>query len=239
MIRVVIVRSQTMPTLTEVRRAIRAAATPARATVNAWFFKTKKEEYGHGDVFVGVTVPQGRAIAQRYRDLPLKDVQKLLTSKIHEERIIALFILIGQFERGDDKVKRAVYEYYLSATKYSNNWDLVDSSALQIVGAYLEKRSREILYTLARSKSLWERRIAIIATFYFIRRDDFVDTLAIAKLLLQDQHDLIHKAVGWMLREVGKRSLETEKRFLDTHAHQMPRTALRYAIERFPKPLKK
>ncbi len=199
------------------------------------FFKTGKGEYGEGDMFLGIVVPTQRKIANQFSTLSLNEIEKLLTSKIHEHRLIALLILIEQFNKGNETIRNTICSFYLSHTKYINNWDLVDLSAHHIVGAYLEKKNRDILYGLARSESLWERRIAILSTFYFIKRGDFKDTLQTAKILLHDSHDLIQKAVGWMLREVGKRGGEKEEvEFLDAYAHEMPRTMLRYAIERFP-----
>ena len=160
--------------------------------------------------------------------------EKLLHSKFHEERLIALFVLIHKFERGEESLRKKIFNLYLKNTKYINNWDLIDLSAPKIVGAYLFDKPRDVLYKLAKSKSLWEKRISILSTFYFIRENDFKDTIKVSKILLNDEHDLIHKAVGWMLREVGKRCLETEEKFLKKHYQKMPRTMLRYAIERFP-----
>ncbi len=206
----------------------------AQAAVSQRFFKTGKGQYGEGDVFVGVMVPQSRLLAKKYRLLALSEVEKLLQSKIHEARFIALQILVLQFAAGDNATKKTIYQFYLGHTKYINNWDLVDTSADKIVGEYLLHHSTVVLRKLARSKNIWERRIAILATFQFIKNNRFEETLAIATMLLTDTHDLLHKAVGWMLREVGKRSLATEEVFLQKHAHHMPRTMLRYAIERFP-----
>lgn len=182
---------------------------------------------------MGITVPDCRAIARDFLDLSLVDSKTLLASKIHEERLIALHILVYQFQKADEKERMKIYKHYLASTKRINNWDLVDTSADKIVGAYLENKSKAILFKLVKSKNIWERRIAIIATFWFIKNNQFETTLEIAEQLLDDAHDLIHKAVGWMLREVGKRSLVAERSFLDKHAHRMPRTMLRYAIERF------
>lgn len=200
------------------------------------FFKTGEGEYGYGDVFVGLTVPQSRQLAKKYQELPLPDIETLLTSTIHEERLIALFLLIKKFQAGDEGVRKQIYDVYLSHTKYINNWDLVDSSAAYIVGEYLMDKPKEVLYQLAQSESIWERRIAILATFAFIKNGRYEETLTIAEILLHDEHDLIHKAVGWMLREVGKRCSEAaEEEFVRKHCQTMPRTMLRYAIERFPK----
>lgn len=197
------------------------------------FFKTGPGQYGEGDEFIGVVVPDQRIVAKKFVDLPLAEIQKLLKSKIHEHRLTALMILVYQYKKATDVQKDEIYKFYLSNTKLINNWDLVDLSARDIVGEYLVDRDRDILYRLARSSNLWEKRIAIVATWAFIRRDDHKDTLGIAELLLGDTHDLIHKAVGWMLREVGKRDRAVEEQFLKKHHKTMPRTALRYALEHF------
>ncbi len=198
------------------------------------FFKTGKGEYGEGDRFLGIRVPVLRQYVRQYRDVEPAEVLKLLASEFHEQRLFALLLLVDKFQRGSDSERSWIYKQYLANTQYINNWDLVDSSADKIVGAYLQQRSRKPLYKLAKSKSLWERRIAIMATFHFIRQGDFNDTLVLCELLLQDKEDLIHKATGWMLRETGKRDIEAEKLFLDQFYKAMPRTMLRYAIERFP-----
>ena len=205
-------------------------ANPDRAHISQRFFKTGPGEYGEGDRFVGLTVPQVRKLAKQYRQLSLTETKRLLCSPIHEERLLALLILVGAFAKADEAGQRRIYEFYLRSTKFINNWDLVDCSAEHIVGAH----SRSRLSQLARSKSLWERRIAVLATLHFIKRGEFAPTLAIARQLLRDREDLIHKAVGWMLREVGKRDLPVEEAFLRQHYRQMPRTMLRYAIERLP-----
>ena len=198
------------------------------------FFKTGKGEYGEGDRFLGIRVPVLRQYVRQYRDVEPAEVLKLLASEFHEQRLFALLLLVDKFQRGTDSERGWIYKQYLANTQYINNWDLVDSSADKVVGAYLQQRSRKPLYKLAKSASLWERRIAIIATFHYIRQDDFKDTLALCEQLLDDDHDLIHKATGWMLRETGKRDIEAEKLFLDRFCTIMPRTMLRYAIERFP-----
>ena len=216
--------------LSDLKKELAAAADPERARNSAWFFKTAEGQYGHGDRFVGITVPVQRRIAHRYVHLPLGDVEKLLASPIHEHRFVALEILVAQYEQGDT----AVFAFYLKHTKFVNNWDLVDTSAPYIVGKHLQTRPRKILYRLAKSKDLWERRIAIVSTQTLIRAGEIEDTFAIAKILLPDEHDLIHKAVGWMLREAGKQSAPALVKFLKENYAQMPRTALRYAIERFP-----
>lgn len=218
---------------------LRKLADPEKAKILQRFFKTGKGQYGEGDVFLGIMVPQQRLVAKRHVDLPLADVERLLHSRFHEERMVALFILVQKFNRADEKLPGQIVKLYLKNTAYINNWDLIDLSAPLTVGRYLESKPKAILYKLAKSKSLWERRIAIMSTFWFIKQRQFEDSLRIAELLLKDSHDLIHKAVGWMLREVGNRSRETEERFLKLHYRTMPRTMLRYAIEKFPEPLRK
>ncbi len=227
-------------TLKAAQSALYKRKDPVKAEFLKRFFKTAKGEYAEGDQFLGITVPVNRSIAKDFRQLPLKDVFQLLRSKFHEGRLMALFILEHQFKKSDEKVRiRIIKEYLRLSGKYVNNWDLVDSSAPYLLGKYLEDKPRDVLYKLARSANLWEKRIAIISTLHFIKQDDYKDTLALAKILMNDKHDLIHKAVGWMLREVGKRSEETETKFLDQHAHKMPRTMLRYAIEKYPEPVRK
>jgi 3-methyladenine DNA glycosylase AlkD len=221
-----------------VRDDLRALASRKRAAVNKWFFKTGPGEYGEGDRFLGVTVPALRKLTRDYEDLPQAEVIELLNSPWHEERLLALLILVRQYERADDRARGAIHRLYLRHTRSINNWDLVDCSAAQIVGAHLEGSSRRYLRRLARSQSLWERRIAMIATYHYIKGGEFKDALAIAELLVDDDHDLIHKAVGWMLREIGKRNRRVEEKFLRKHARRMPPTMLRYAIEHFPKPLR-
>ena len=225
--------------LTAVRRRLRTFADPVRATFVARFFKTGPGQYGEGDRFLGLQVPQLRTVAREFRSLSLADVRSMLASPWHEERLLALVILVDQFERGDEAQRKAIYAFYMASTDRINNWDLVDASAPQIVGGYLAGRSRAPLYRLAKSKSIWERRIAIIATQHFIRLGEFDDTLAIADLLLTDRHDLIHKAAGWMLREVGKRDRARLEIFLWKKVTRMQRTMLRYAIERFPAALRR
>lgn len=198
------------------------------------FFKTGKGEYGEGDKFLGIRVPVLRKLVKTYRGISLDKILILLKSKFHEERMVALFFLVDMFKRGEGENKKTICRIYLDNTKYINNWDLVDTTAWHIVGAFLYDKDRKPLYTLARSNNLWERRIAILSTFYFIREDEFKDTLKLAEILLHDNEDLMHKAVGWMLREVGKRNLKKEEAFLEKHYASMPRTMLRYAIEKFP-----
>ena len=223
-----------MTSATAMQKELRALASPETAAILQGFFKTGKGQYGEGDVFLGIKVPVLRALAKQQRDAGLDTVAQLLASKYHEERVLALLLLMQFYQRADDAGRQAAFDLYLGSTARINNWDLVDISAPHIVGRHLECRTRKVLQQMARSASLWERRIAIIATFHFIRLNDFDDTLRIAKLLLHDEHDLMHKAVGWMLREVGKRNLAAEEAFLKMHYRTMPRTMLRYAIERFP-----
>lgn len=267
-----------MSKVNELKGELKKAGGPERAKASQRYFKTGKGQYGFGDVFLGVSVPVQRAIAKKYRDLQLAEVEKLLQSKIHEERLTASIILVDQFKKADDETKKAIYEFYLLNTRYINNWDIIDGSAGYIVGEYLVDKDKSVLTKLAKSDSIWERRIAIISTFAYITRGDPGETLKIAAILVRDDHDLIQKAVGWMLREVGKRcgvdhqtkrasSLAvpggTHRRlttprlpsslpsrtssssgdlsgqdiledFLKKHYKTMPRTMLRYAIERFP-----
>jgi 3-methyladenine DNA glycosylase AlkD len=217
-----------------IRADLQNLADKERARALQRFFKTGPGEYAEGDIFLGIRVPDVRRLVKKYKDVPLRDVIKLLRSALHEERLLALLLLVKAYSSGDEETQKRIYQTYLENTAYINNWDLVDLSAGHIVGAFLMKRNRRPLYSLAKSRLLWERRISVLSTFYFIRHDDFHDTLKIAEMLLSDQEDLIHKAVGWMLREIGKRHLDTEERFLREHYRNMPRTMLRYAIERFP-----
>lgn len=214
--------------LAALRRDLKRVSTPARAKVNAWFFKTGKGEYGEGDVFMGISMPDLRMVVKKYHDLPLRDVERLLASTIHEERMAGLVILTQQYARNPD----SIYRFYLSHTDRISNWDLVDVSAPNIVGEHLLTRPRAILNRLAHSKNLWERRIAIVSTLRLIRNGELDDAFRIAKILLTDRHDLTHKATGWMLREAGKKDLLALRRFLRLHAGHMPRMMLRYAIER-------
>jgi len=222
-----------VPKAQAAQQRLRSLGCPKQAAILARFFKTGPGQYGEGDKFIGVKVPVIRKVAKEFKALPLAEVECLLHSDIHEERMLALVILVGQFQKGDDALRKRIYDLYLANTAHINNWDLVDLSAPKIVGGYLETRSRKPLDRLAKSVSLWERRISIIATGWFIWRDDFADTLRIAEKLLGDREDLIHKAVGWMLREVGKRDVAVLEEFLGEHCRVMPRTMLRYAIERF------
>ena len=218
----------------EVYKELKSKANPKQAKNLQRFFKTGLGEYGEGDIFLGLKVGGSREIAKKYQNLSLKETEKLLHSKIHEERLIALLILIHKFQTDKEDLKEKIFKLYLKNTKYINNWDLVDLSAHKIIGEYLRNKSKKILYKLVKSENIWERRIAVLTTFQFIKDNEFKESLKISKLLLKDKHDLIHKAVGWMLREIGKRSLVTEEKFLKTHYKKMPRTMLRYAIERFP-----
>ncbi|MBK8171384.1 MAG: DNA alkylation repair protein [Sandaracinaceae bacterium] len=218
-----------------VKAALRKQADPVKAPILRRFFKTGPGEYAEGDQFLGVSVPTQRKIAREFRGISLAETKKLLVSKMHEDRLTGLILLVDSYERGTEAEKREIFKAYLASTKHINNWDLVDTSAAQIVGRYLLDKSRARLRALAKSKSLWERRIAIIATFAFINKGEHRDTFEIARLLMKDEHDLIHKAVGWMLREVGKRvDVKHLRAFLAEHAPSMPRTALRYALEHLP-----
>jgi 3-methyladenine DNA glycosylase AlkD len=217
-----------------IRKTLKALVNPDIAEHSRRFFKTGKGEYAEGDQFLGIRVPVLRQQARKFHDVKLVDIRQLIKSEFHEERLLALIILVNKFAKGSERDRAAIYKLYLSNTKHINNWDLVDSSAYQIVGGYIEDKDRIKLRELAVSDSLWERRIAIIATFQFIRNNQFKDTLGISKLLLNDEEDLIHKAVGWMLREVGKRDSKLERTFLKSRYQRMPRTMLRYAIEKFP-----
>ncbi len=241
----------------ELDERIRQKADLKKAKDLQRFFKTGKGEYGEGDIFLGIIVPEQRKIAKEFKDISFNDIQELLNSEIHEKRLIGLLILIEKFKKSNDNIKKEIFDFYLDCAKKNriNNWDLVDLSAHQIVGGYLIDKDREILYKLANSSNLWERRIAIIGTFEFIRQNQFDDSLRLAEILLNDSHDLIHKAVGWMLREIGKRDIIVLDEFLKKYYREstrfsvqsnvkdksnirlylkMPRTMLRYAIEKFP-----
>lgn len=217
-----------------IQSKLRELANKKNAEIAQRFFKTGPGEYGEGDIFLGIRVPVLRKFAKEYQTITVEEAEHLLKSPIHEERLVSLFILIRIYSKGDEIVKKGIYELYLSNTRFINNWDLVDSSAEHIVGNFLQEKEKNPIYRLARSKNLWERRIAIISTFCFIKRGHYSETLKISKILLKDKEDLIHKAVGWMLREVGKRNLPLEEEFLKDHYKEMPRTMLRYTIERFP-----
>ena len=224
-----------MNTLRDLQRELESLANPAKAAVLKRFFKTGPGEYGEGDRFRGIKVPETRKLAKAYSHLSIQDATTLLKSPWHEDRLLALFLLIQHYRKADATSRNAIHRLYLDQIgKGVNNWDLVDSSAEYLVGAHLEHNDISLLEKLARDKNLWKRRVAMIATFHFIKRGEYAATLRIAEILLADKHDLIHKAVGWMLRETGKRNPAVERRFLDRHAVKMPRTALRYAIEKFP-----
>lgn len=219
----------------EIQTILRAEANSAIADHSARFFKTGRGEYGAGDIFLGIRVPVLRAHVKQFSGATLNEVLKVLRSKYHEERLFALFVLVYQYGKSDSEHKQKIFDIYLSNTKFINNWDLVDSSAHKIVGPHIFDKNRDVLMKLAKSNCLWERRIAIIATFYFIKREQFSDTFRIATLLLDDKQDLIHKAAGWMLREVGNMDRAAEEAYLKKHYSTMPRTMLRYAIEKFSK----
>ena len=220
--------------LNEIKKDLYKLKNPVKAKTLAGFFKTGQGEYGEGDIFLGIPVPEQRQIAKKYSGTNLRILQKLLQGKIHEERLTALLILIDNYKMADKEEKEKIVDFYLKNTKYINNWDLVDLSTPKILGDHLLQKNKSVLYRLAKSNILWERRIAIIATFEFIKNNQFKDTLKISCLLLKDKQDLIHKAVGWMLREVGKRDQKAEEQFLKKYYKKMPRTMLRYAIEKFP-----
>ena len=221
-------------TLAALRKELHALADPVDAKFLQGFFKTGPDQYGAGDRFLGLRVPDLRRLVREYPELEDSDVLEMLASPWHEERLLALLFLVEKYRRGDASGRAKIHRAYLSNTRYINNWDLVDASAQYIVGQHLDARNISLLERLARSKDIWERRIAIVSTFHFIRAGEFRPTLKIARLLVDDPHDLIHKAVGWMLREVGKRDRKAEDAFLLRYYRKMPRTMLRYAIERHP-----
>ncbi len=214
---------------------LQSLANPEIAEHSQRFFKTARGEYGYGDKFLGIRVPLIRQSVTKYKTAPLSVAKKLLQSEYHEIRLFALLLLVFQFSKGSPDEQKKIYNVYLNNTRYINNWDLVDITAHHIVGKFIENKDKTILYKLSKSSSLWERRMAIMSTFHFIRNNEFKETLQISKRLLSDREDLIHKAVGWMLREVGKRNLAEEIDFLKSHYKTMPRTMLRYAIEKFSK----
>ncbi len=225
--------------INNIKEDLQKIANPKQAKILQRFFKTGKGEYGEGDKFLGIRVPVLRKMAKKYSGVAIDEVSQLLKSQFHEERLLALFMLIDIFRRGSEKDRKKIYALYLNNTKFINNWDLVDCSADHIVGAYLRGADKTPLYNLAKSNSLWKRRISIMSTFHFIKHNKFTATLKIAQMLLHDEEDLIHKAVGWMLREIGKRDSDVEERFLKKHYKSMPRTMLRYAIEKFPEEKRK
>jgi len=217
--------------LNQLKKELKNLRNKEKAKILQGFFKTQKGEYGEGDIFLGIVVPEQRKIAKKYKELSLNELQELIYSNIHEYRLISLLILMNKYNKEGNK--KQIFDFYLKNIRNINNWDLVDLSAPNLIGNYLFKRNKSVLYRLAKSDNLWEKRIAIISTFNFIRNNEFDDALKISEILLNDKHDLIHKAVGWMLREIGKRNLKIEEEFLDRHYKQMPRTMLRYAIEKF------
>ena len=219
-----------------IQKELRRVADKEIAEQSQRFFQTGKGQYGHGDRFLGIRVPALRKIARQNRGVSVEQASRLLKSEFHEERLLALLLLVAIFKKANDEGRRAIYALYLENTRFINNWDLVDCSAEHIVGAYLRSGDKKPLYDLAVSDMLWERRISIMSTFCFIKHGEFADTLKIAEIMLADKEYLIHKAVGWMLREIGKRNIETEEKFLKKYCRQMPRTMLRYAIEKFPTP---
>lgn len=226
--------------MNHVEKELKQAGKKEKAALLARFFKTGKGQYGEGDIFLGIMVPVQRAIAKKYyENASLEEIEQLLHSRFHECRLTALFILIEKYRGEDEKGKKRIADFYIRNMKYINNWDLVDLSAPNILGDYLLQKNRSMLYKFAKSKHLWTKRIAILSTFTFIRNNDFNDSLKIAALLVNDKHDLMHKAVGWMLREIGKRDQTAEEKFLKKHYNKMPRTMLRYAIERFPEAKRK
>ncbi len=215
------------------QKELRSLANKSKGKFLQRFFKTGKGEYAEGDVFLGITVPQTRSVAKKYSGIPLSEVQKIISSEFHEERLLALLVLVQKFSKASEAERKKIFDFYFGNARFVNNWDLVDLSADKIVGEYLADKDKAMLRDLACSGNLWERRIAIVSTFSFIKRNSFAETFEVSELLLNDSHDLIHKAVGWMLREVGKRDKASEVRFLKKHYRKMPRTMLRYAIERF------
>lgn len=217
----------------EIVKYLQSLADNERAQHAMRYFKTAEGEYGYGDHFLGISVPVVRLAVRKYKSATIDTAEKLLKSEYHEVRLFALLLLVEKFLKGNADTQHKIFHIYLENTQYINNWDLVDSSAPQIIGGFLADKDRDILIGLAQSGSLWQRRIAVLATFTFIRKNQFEDALHLAELLLNDAEDLIHKATGWMLREIGKRDLAVETAFLETHAQLMPRTMLRYAIEKF------
>jgi len=220
-------------TATEISTILKTISDRSIAEHSRRFFKTGKGQYGEGDKFMGIRVPKIRQQVKKFKSILISEIIILLKSSFHEERLFALIALVEKYSKGDDAIRKQIYELYLGHIEYINNWDLVDTSASQIVGLHLYDKDRQQLYTLAKSDNIWARRIAIIATFYFIKQNEFTDTIRIAAMLINDKHDLIHKAVGWMLREVGKRDMPIEEQFLQKYYKDMPRTMLRYAIEKF------
>jgi 3-methyladenine DNA glycosylase AlkD len=222
-----------MQTAEDLKKQLSFYANFEKASLLQRFFKTGKGQYGEGDIFLGVMVPNTRIVAKKFTDLPFSEIKKVLYSRIHEERLCALLILVEKYSKSDEIGKKKIFDFYIKNSKQANNWDLVDLSAPKIMGNYLLDKPRDALYKFAVSKNLWQKRISILATFMFIKYKKYNDSLRIAKILLKDKHDLIHKAVGWMLREIGKQDLAVEEKFLKKYYKKMPRTMLRYAIEKF------
>ena len=220
--------------ITAIQKELEGLGDASRVDILQRFFKTGPGEYGAGDRFRGIRVPVLRRLARKYQDISLADAGGLLQSPFHEDRLLALLVLISHYQRGDQAIREKIHRFYLEHSRFVNNWDLVDASAPYLVGHYLENRQVDTLTRLAASPNLWERRIAIMATFHFVKKNEFSEILRIARLLLDDPEDLIHKAVGWMLREVEKREPGVAENFLQKHYRHMPRTMLRYAIERLP-----
>ncbi|MDD5569170.1 MAG: DNA alkylation repair protein [Candidatus Pacebacteria bacterium] len=216
----------------KIKKELEKAGDKERARNSRWFFKTGKGEYGEGDIFWGIKVPEQRQIAKKFSHISLKEIEELLHDKVHECRLTALLVLVEKYAKAGEKEKEIIFKFYLKNYKYINNWDLVDLSAPKIVGDFLLSKNRKILYELAKSDNVWKKRIAVLVTFAFIKNKDLTDALKIAEILLNDEHDLIRKAVGWMLRETGKRDKKAEIDFLEKYASQMPRVMLRYAIEK-------
>jgi len=225
--------------INKLREKIKRVSNKKHAEAMLWFFKTGKGEYGEGDIFAGIKVPVQRKIAKEFLNLSFTELKELLKSKVHEERLIALLILVEKYEKGEKKENDKIFRFYIDNRKGINNWDLVDLSAPKIIGHYLLNKDKKLLYDFAKSENLWDRRIAILSTYSFIKSGSYDDALRISDLLLNDKHDLIHKAVGWMLREVGKNNLAVEEIFLQPRYNKMPRTMLRYAIEKFPETKRK
>ncbi len=228
-----------MSRLKQLELELKRAGRPERAKISQRFFKTGKGQYGEGDIFLGITVPVQRLIAKKYRDLKLNEIGKLLKSDVHEHRFTALTVLVDKFERGDDNLKKQIASFYLKNAKRINNWDLVDTSAEYILGPAFLNGSKEIIYKLSKSRNLWEKRIAILTTFHFIRNGEFRHTIKLAEQMIGDSHDLIQKALGWMLREIGNREQKVLEAFLKKFHKKMPRTMLRYSIEKLSKPKQK
>ena len=215
---------------------LKSMANPEKVAYLQRFFKTGPGEYAEGDLFLGLMNPQTRSIAKANKSLPISELQILLENRYHEARLCALVIATERYKRAKPVEKKELYDFFIKNTRYINNWDLIDDTCPHVIGEYLLDKDRSILYKFAKSKNLWEQRIAIISSRTFVRNGDFKDTIVLAEMLIDHKHDLMHKAVGWMLREIGKRDKETLSEFLEKYATKMPRTALRYAIEHYPEP---